>query len=339
MMSIVYVDEQGAALHRHGETILVEKDSRIIAKIPLAQLDELVIVGNISITTPVMAFLLDQAIPTAFITSHGRYRGRLSLADGKNAGLRIAQFERYQDADYCLRFSKMVVVAKIANLVDFLRHHARNHPDSEVGHQADRIGKYLRSVRHAESRESLRGVEGAAAAQYFAAFGKLVRMEFRFTKRSRRPPRDPINALLSLGYTLLARELVAAVSAVGLDPAIGFYHEIDYGRPSLAIDLLEEFRFLADSLAIALVNKGMLNRHDFENADGGGIYLSEKGREIFFREYEAMMRRTIRAGAKGECASYRRMLFNQTQRLASAIKTQIAYRPFHRSCRVYCSSL
>ena len=161
------------------------------------------------------------------------------------------------------------------------------------------------------------GIEGAAAHKYFKAFGKLIKNEFRFEKRTKRPPTDPVNALLSLGYTMLFNELYTAVELLGFDPYLGFLHAIDYGRPSLAVDMVEEFRYLIDGLALMLINKGMLEIHDFVFEDDRGVYLKKKGREVFYRQYEKRINTQVTF--KGMSITYRKVFAYQAEHLARII--------------------
>jgi CRISPR-associated protein Cas1 len=155
----------------------------------------------------------------------------------------------------------------------------------------------------------------------------MVRREFTFDGRSRRPPRDPVNALLSLGYTLLFNEMVTAVEAVGLDPYLGFLHDVDYGRASLAVDMVEEFRYFIDALTLSMINRGELNIPDFHQGDDGGYYLVEKGRETFYKSYEKKVRTEV--AYRGMTTSYRRIFFNQAEALARVIRDEETdYKPY-----------
>jgi len=171
------------------------------------------------------------------------------------------------------------------------------------------------------------GLEGAAAKAYFRGFGMLVKKEFTFERRTRRPPKDPVNALLSLGYTLLFNEMLSAVESLGFDPYLGFLHEVEYGRPSLAVDMVEEFRFLIEGLTLTLINKEILSRDDFIEQDNGGFYLHEKGREEFYRQYEKKITTEVQYkiipsphGGEGSNLNYRRIFHYQVESLARVIK-------------------
>ena len=327
-MSVIYIDEQGASIHKKGELLYVKKDEEVIAKLPLAHIDRIIIVGQVTISSHALTFLMDRGIPTAFITWYGRFRGWIAPAFGKNVALRIKQAQMYNDDNFRLKFAKNIVSAKIKNLLFQLKAHARNHPEQDFGKNILQIENMIKRINNIDNRDSLRGTEGAAAASYFSALGMMVRKEFQFTRRTRRPPADPVNAVLSLGYTVLSTEMVSAVSGVGMDPYIGFYHDVDYGRPSLALDLLEEFRYLADSLALKLVNKGMLKAEHFEESNESGVYLTEEGRAIFFRQYEYSIRKRRKRESDQIKVNFRKVFFDQAQSMARAVRGIEDYKPY-----------
>jgi len=272
-MATVYLDEQGSELKKKGELLIVEKDGSVISELPLAQVDRLVIVGNVQITTQALAMLFDNEIPVSFMTSYGNYRGRLKPPTHKNVMLRLKQYERYNDHAFRLGHAKKIVAAKLKNGKTFLQKHSRNNPEIGISDETSAIDALMKKIENAGSAGELMGIEGAAAREYFKAFGRLVKNEFRFEKRTKRPPTDPVNALLSFGYTMLFNELYTALEALGFDPYLGFLHAVDYSRPSLAVDMVEEFRYLIDGLALMLINKGMLETPDFVFRDDGGVYL------------------------------------------------------------------
>ncbi|MEK6591117.1 MAG: CRISPR-associated endonuclease Cas1 [Nitrospinota bacterium] len=341
-MSTIYLDEQGSEVKKKGELLIIEKDDKTIAEIPLAQLDRMVIIGNIQITTPALALLLDNEIPVSFITTYGNYRGKLKPPTHKNIMLRLKQYECYNNKTFRLNHSKEIIRAKLKNGKTFLQKHWRNNPEIEINQEIKGIEAALRRLDNVESIKEIMGLEGMAAKGYFSAFGKLVKKEFKFEKRTRRPPKDPVNALLSLGYTLLYNELLSAVEAIGFDPYLGFFHEIEYGRPSMAVDMMEEFRFLIEGLALTLINKEILSLENFIEQDNGGFYLNEKGREEFYHHYEKRITTEVQypisssplggegqslprtcSGGEGKNVNYRRIFCYQVERLARVVKGEV----------------
>lgn len=322
-MSTFYIDEQGASLHHHQDEIQVIKDGGIIAKLPLAQIDRIVLAGAVQLTTQTIDLLLKHCIPVSFMTIYGDYRGQLTPPTHKNVGLRLLQYDRYRDNGFRLKQAKAIIGAKIDNCQEFVQKHGRSHKELDLKNELDGLDVELGSVPTAREIETLMGYEGSAARHYFHAFGKMVRKEFAFDGRSKRPPKDPINALLSLGYTLLFHEMVTAIEAIGLDPYLGFLHGVDYGRASLAVDLCEEFRYLIDSLVLALINLGELNQYDFRKGDDGGYFLADNSRKAFYAAYEHKVRTEI-SYLNGDSMSYRRIFFRQAEMLARVIKGEDA---------------
>lgn len=312
-MATLYVDEQGASIRIRGEEVAVKIGEEIVQTFPLHWIERAVLAGNVQLSTQAMGLFLKQGIPVSFITVYGNYRGCLHPGSHKHVALRVAQYERYRDPEFRLKQGKILVGAKIRNSRSLLRKHHRAHPEFDCEAEVSGLSMELQKSEDAESIESLMGHEGSAAKWYFSGFGRMVRKEFAFENRSRRPPRDPVNALLSLGYTLLFNEMVTAVESIGLDPYLGFLHEIEYGRPSLAVDLVEEFRWIIDGLALALINRGELSAEDFQTMDDGGVRLNDKGRKHFYSKYEERMREEILHRDKHE--TYRRVFLLQSEHL------------------------
>jgi len=326
-MSTVYLDEQGSEVKKKGELLIIKKDDKTIAEIPLAQLDRMVIIGNVQISTQALALLFDKEIPVSFITTYGNYRGKLKPPTHKNVILRLKQYECYNDKTFRLNHSKEIIRGKLKNGKIFLQKHSRNNPEISINREIEEIEALLQNLGFASSIKELMGLEGAAAKAYFRGFGMLVKKEFTFKRRTRRPPKDPVNALLSLGYTLLFNEMLSAVESLGFDPYLGFLHEVEYGRPSLAVDMVEEFRFLIEGLTLTLINKEILSRDDFIEQDNGGFYLHEKGREEFYRQYEKKITTEVQYkiipsphGGEGSNLNYRRIFHYQVESLARVIK-------------------
>jgi len=329
-MSILYIDEQGVSLHRTGEQIIVKKDDQVLKKIPLANIDRVIIVGKVAISAATLALLFDKAIPMIFITWYGKFRGWLAPSENKNIKLRVNQFRLYGNEKFRLEFSKRIVSAKLKNQLFVVKRYLKNHPESDFQEDVVRIEKAVKSITNVVTIDSLRGVEGSATARYFSMLGKMVRREFSFEKRTRRPPKDPVNSLLSFGYTLLNGELITATSAVGFDPHLGFYHDINYGRPSLALDILEEYRFISDSLALYLINKGILKREHFMNSPDRGYYLTEEGRKQYFVKYEKLLRNSD-SEKEGASKEFRKVFVDQAYKLARSINENCEYVPYDLS--------
>ncbi|MDZ7315989.1 MAG: CRISPR-associated endonuclease Cas1 [candidate division KSB1 bacterium] len=325
-MNTLYVTEPGAVVRLSSHSLVVCKGKEKLAQMPLIRLDAVLLFGPVQITTQAMEALLEEGIEVAFLTSNGKLRGRLHALSAKNVFLRLAQYERVLDEEFSLQTAKAIVRAKLRHTEKLLQRYAARIDDEQIGQSLEAVGSACRRIERAQTIGSLMGVEGGAAAAYFRAFGRLLRGDFTFQERSRRPPKDPVNALLSLGYTLVFNELFALAAAHGLDPYLGFLHGAVYGRPSLALDLEKEFRApVVDRFVLKLINRRILQPQHFTTGADGGVYLTAEGRSLFFSHYEKLLR-----GAAGERTelSLRDLLKRQVRRMASAIKNREPYEPF-----------
>ncbi|NMC74770.1 MAG: CRISPR-associated endonuclease Cas1 [Geobacteraceae bacterium] len=310
-MATLYVDDQGASIRIRGQEVVVKKGEETLRTCPLHWLERVVLAGNVQLSTQAISLFLKEGIPISFITVHGNYRGRLLPGTHKHTALRLAQYERYRDPDFRLRQGKSLIEAKVRNSRTMLQKHHRSHPDFDCKAELAAMKGELEKVGMSESLAGLMGLEGTAAKIYFSAFGRMVRREFSFEHRSHRPPKDPVNALLSLGYTLLCNEMVTAVESIGFDPYLGYLHEIEYGRASLAVDLMEEFRWIIDGLALSLINRGEIGAGDFQESNENGIMLTDHGRKLFYSRYEERMNDEVLHRDKHE--SYRRVFLLQAE--------------------------
>lgn len=261
---IVHVNTQGARILREGRHLLVKKEADIYHTLFPHRLEQLLIYGNVSLTPSALKLLFRENIDTVFLRQDGRFVGRLAVDEGKNVLLRKAQFRLSDDDPFCLRASRAMVSGKLANMVVLLQRIKRSRDSREAGKAAVQVKEILDQLPKADNLESLRGLEGRAAVCYFAGFRAGLDRDFGFRKRVRRPPTDPVNSVLSLLYTLLLNRIIAAVRVAGLDPYPGVFHALDYGRFSLPLDLIEEFRTpVADTLTLSLFNLGVLKEKDF----------------------------------------------------------------------------
>ena len=260
----VYINTQGAKIIREGRHLLVKKGDGVYHTLFTYKLKQLLIFGNIEVTHPAMCQLMKNNIDVVFLSQTGRYLGRLATPESKNVFLHKRQYRLIDDEAFCLRFSKNIVSGKLSNMATLLMRIKRTRNAHEPSEKAREIQNLLKLVESALSVDSVRGYEGRGSAVYFSAFSKGFIEPQEFTKRVRRPPTDPVNAVLSLTYTFLMNRVYAAVRVAGLDPYPGFLHKIDYGRYSLVLDLMEEFRpIIADTLTLSLFNLKILKPSDF----------------------------------------------------------------------------
>jgi CRISPR-associated protein Cas1 len=236
-MRVLYVVEQGAVLRRAGELLLVERDRETLARVPLLRLQLVLLFGNVHVTTPTLATLLERGIELVLLTADGEYRGRLVGPESGSAELRVRQLEAARDEGFALELARRFVRGKLRNQGVLLLRELDEHPDLRSA--LDALRDALLRASRAGGLGGLLASEGYGSGAYFTALAQLLPASLGFSGRQRRPPPDPVNALLSLGYTLLTQRAVSALRAVGLDPSVGFLHQFRPGRPSLALDLLE----------------------------------------------------------------------------------------------------
>ena len=329
--NVLYVDEQGCAIKKTGERLLVMKENEVLRDIPLIHLGQVVISGNVNLTTPAMQTLLHEGIPVVFLSAYGRYHGALTPQVSRNSLLRFAQHKIANNPEACLDLSKAFVHGKAANMRMMLQRRKWQSTDTTDSAMEPLITN-IKAIQAMEKRiqkatelSELLGIEGNASAAYFRAFNFMLKSEmgFDFQRRSRRPPADPINALLSFAYALLTADLISAIQTVGLDPYVGFFHQLKYGKPCLALDLMEEFRpIIADSVVITLINNRRIKSEDFTQSHGGW-YLKDHRRKVFYAAYETRKNETITHPVFKYKLTYRRAMELQVRLLAKYLTGEI----------------
>ena len=317
----VYVQARSAKVAKKGETLEISVEDANTATARLNEVSQLVLMGNIYVTTPCLHELMEREIPVTWHSYGGWFIGHTVGTGHKNVEIRTAQYRASFDSGICLRLAKGLVVAKIQNCRTLLR---RNWKEGEAPDTL--LEDFKRDIDQAKrvgSLPELLGVEGNAASRYFGQFRNLIRRSdsseefaFDFTKRNRRPPTDPVNALLSYAYSLLVRTWTVTLSGVGFDPYRGFYHQPRYGRPALALDLMEPFRpLIADSSVIQAINNGEVKPTDFVSA-AGSVALDKDGRKRFIAAFERRLGHETTHPVFGYKVSYRRLLEIQARLLA-----------------------
>ncbi|MGD9675839.1 MAG: CRISPR-associated endonuclease Cas1 [Candidatus Bipolaricaulia bacterium] len=292
-MNTLYVRGHQAHIGLQKDALIVSDPDVGKSKVPLAALDSVVLLGNGQMSTQALARCTERSIRVSSLRRGGKLRFTVGGPVDGSVHLRVAQLRRHEDADARAVLSRTIVAGKLQNCRRLLKRWAwdargEDRHALEVLHQ--RITERLSRLPFAESGDAIRGVEGDGTRWYFEGLALHLAdqsAELRYSSRSRRPPRDPVNALLSFTYSLLLTEIVGALDAVGLDPQIGFLHGVRSGRPSLALDMLEEFRpAIADRFVVRLLKLRILREGHFTSTLGGACYLSDEGREVFLREYE-----------------------------------------------------
>jgi CRISPR-associated protein Cas1 len=349
-MATLALMEQGLTLAVDGELFSVEREGKVVQQVRMGEVDEVLLFGAVTLTPSAVGALLARGVDTVFLTARGRYRGRLVGRAGRNVELRVAQFERLRDPAAALELARAFVAGKVTNQRALLLRAQREQQRDDLAAATGMLRRMLAAVETAPDVETLRGLEGQASAAHFGVFGRCIRNPaFAFRGRTRRPPRDPVNAMLSFGYTLLTMAAESAVLRVGLDPMLGALHAPDYGRPSLALDLVEEFRpVVVDALALRLVNRRQVAPEDFEQPpeeveavwaeegdppEGPGpapaVWLGETGRRVFFRAWGRRLRETHFYERRRQTLTLEEILQQQVYHLAQVIQGEAAaYQPF-----------
>lgn len=330
-MPVLYLVEQGSTLRKDGDTLEVVKDKTTILTVPAAKVEQVVIFGNINITTPVIHYLLLQGIDCAFCSSTGRYHGRLFSTESKFGLLRQSQFRATSNLTDRLRLAKAMIRGKLTNQRVLMMRYAREITNTALAEAVEGLARALEHLEKADNLGSLQGIEGYASVLYYGAFKALLKQDLGFHARVRRPPRDPVNSLLSFAYTLLVYDVQAAIRTVGMDPFLGFLHTTEYSKPSLALDMMEEFRpVIADSIVLKIVNSNILAEADFQKKDEGGmVLLSQAAIKKVLHQYEERLLTTVVHPLIGHQVTYRRCLELQVRQLARVINgDEKEYKPF-----------
>lgn len=295
----------------HAETLL---------SVPLGQVSQVVLFGNIGLTTPAIDALLNQQSEVIFLTQRGEYRGRLVGPLTPHVPLRRAQYAALEDPNLCLGLAKAFVKAKLEHQRALLLRNTRQERPPEVESSAARLNQSLADLPHKTAPSSLRGLEGASTAAYFSGLRAFFAPEWKFDNRNRRPPADPVNVLLSLGYTLLTQTAQAAVETVGLDPYAGFLHEYVYNRPALALDVMEEFRPVVDGLVMWICRSGQVTPADFSpGPPERPVILGDEGKRRFIQAYETRMEQPTTHPLRGIKFPLRQCIIEQARQLAACL--------------------
>lgn len=311
---IMVVQKPGCTVGQRGGEFVVSEKKEELQKFPLHQVRAIYLYGAVQLTTQAAHACLEHGIDVAYFSPAGRFLGLLRGLPASGVDARLGQYRLFGEPGIRLKLARESIRAKIHNQRVLLMRNG-DAPDLTLRRLAD-----LRDqTEEARDLDSLRGIEGTAAALYFGHFATMLSgkagLTFAFTERNRRPPRDPVNALLSQGYSILSKELAGVCHAVGLDPFLGFYHQPRYGRPALALDLMEEFRpLVADSVAISLLNRGELTAGDFSQS-ASGCFLKESGRRVFWEAWFRRLDTEVTHPQFGYAMSYRRMLEVQARQL------------------------
>ena len=326
-MSTLYLTEQGSKLRKTSKRLVVEKGGTTLLEVPAYGIDRVLIFGAVQLSTQAISFLLESGIEVSFLSMNGRLKGKLTPVQSKNVFLRLAQYDRYKDNEFKLMIARSIIEAKLKNQRTLVLRYQRNHPGIDFTSELDVISHSLSSLPHKKIISSIMGLEGASAGAYFRCYAKMLSQNFAFEKRTRHPPLDPTNALLSLGYVLITNEIAALAESAGFDPFIGFLHALRYGRQSLSLDLVEEFRHpVIDGLVQTLINTGSIKEADFHKESNGAVLLNKEAFKRFLSFYEERMEKLFMG--KDTYTSYRKVFRTQVEKMERAVLNREKYQPF-----------
>lgn len=334
LLNILYVSTQGVYLHQEGETVVAELNREVKLRLPIHTLSGIVCFGNVLCSPFLLGLCGERGVHVSFFTEYGKFLARVSGPVSGNVLLRREQHRTVDDATRSCEIAKSFVIGKIANSRTVLQRLLRDHGENEaVSFAVNRLANILLRIQSVPDVETLRGLEGEAANHYFSVFDNLIvsqKKEFTLTTRSRRPPLDPINTLISFLYTLLAHDCEGALEGVGLDPQMGFLHALRPGRPSLALDLMEEFRsILADRVAVSLINLNQINARGFVTSESGAVTMKDDTRKEVLTAWQKKKQETVLHPFINEQVEIGLLPHVQAQLLARHLRGDLdAYPPF-----------
>ena len=318
-MGTLYITHDDSFIGKTDERLTVKADKKQLIDVPLIKVEGVVILGRATISPAAVMELLERKIPMSFMTGTGRFLGRLEPELTKNIFVRKAQWNAVDESPKAIHIVQAFVRGKLKNYRNSLMRCLRDYPDVNLQKEVDALEQAINSIANHQQIDSLRGVEGNGSAVYWRAFPKLIRADgFTFTTRNRRPPLDPVNAMLSFGYSLLRHDVQGALNIVGFDPYLGYLHTERYGRPSLALDLMEEFRpLIVDAIVLSAINRKAIAPRDFTAEPlSKAIALSNDARKVFLTLYEQKKQSTFKHPVMGRQCTYQEAFELQARLLA-----------------------
>jgi CRISPR-associated endonuclease Cas1 len=337
LLNTLYVSSQGSYLRKEGETIVVEREQEKVLQLPLHTIGGIVCFGNVLVSPFLLGFCAESDVSVSFLSEYGRFLASVRGPVSGNVLLRRRQYRMADDEAATRAIAANVVAGKLANCRVVMNRSVRDHGDKidsvAVKAASAAIDRLIDALPSAQTADAVRGLEGMAAAEYFGAFNELIvdqKEGFEFRDRNRRPPLDPVNALLSFIYTLLAHDVRSAIETVGLDPAVGFLHRDRPGRPGLALDLMEEFRpVIADRLVLSLINRRQVDPKGFTRAENGAVVMDDDTRKTVLVEYQSRKQDEVEHPYIEERIPVGLLFFVQANLMARYIRGDIdGYPPF-----------
>jgi CRISPR-associated protein Cas1 len=336
-LNTLYITSDDAFVRKERETFVVEVNNEKVFQAPVHSIENIVCFGFKALTPQIMAFCAENNVGISYLSENGRFLARVYGAQKGNVLLRKAQYAISDNEFESLKIARPIIAAKVSNYRHLLLRHQRNHPENspdDVVTASETLGRRLTNIKQTETLDELRGYEGECANLYFGVLSFLITSQqddFSFTQRSKRPPLDPANALLSFLYAILANDVRSALETVGLDPQVGFLHQLRSGRPSLALDIMEEFRaYLGDRVMLNLINLKQVAKKDFEIRESGEVRMSDSARKELLTAYQKRKQEEITHPFLGEKMTIGLLPHIQAQLLARYIRGDIEiYPPFY----------
>ncbi|WP_035241354.1 type I-C CRISPR-associated endonuclease Cas1c [Desulfobacter vibrioformis] len=336
-LNTLFITTQGAYLGKDGETVAVKIEQKTVLRIPIHTLDGIVCFGSVGCSPYLMGFCAEKDVAISFLTEYGKFLAMVKGPVSGNVLLRRKQFRMADKPEVSAQVAGFVLTGKIANcrtvLERCLRDHSEKMDQTSVKKVSNRLSMYIQKELQKDDLDSLRGIEGDAAHQYFSIFDELIFQQkdaFTFSGRNRRPPTDRVNCLLSFVYTLLVHDVRSALESVGLDPSVGFLHRDRPGRPSLALDMMEEFRpFLADRLVLSMINRGQIRPDGFTIKESGAVHMDDDTRKTILTAYQKRKQESLVHPFLNEKIQIGTLFFIQALLLARFIRGDLdGYPPF-----------
>lgn len=331
-MPVLYLTEQGAVLRKDGDVFVVSKDEAVLKKIHAIEVEQIIILGRVSLTTPVIDYVLQKGIDCVFCNSYGKFHGRLVSNESAHGLLRLKQAAALLDPHKKLAVARAIVTGKLHNQRTIILRYHRDTGLPVLAQTADMLKKTMEKAADCDAIGALQGLEGAASASYYKSFKEVLKQDMGFNARVRRPPTDPVNSLLSFGYTLLAYNIQSAVATAGLDLYLSFVHSIEQSRPGLALDMMEEFRpIIVDSMVLWLINTAAMTEGDFERPEQEGkmVAIKPEGLKKLIHYYEMKVQSKVYHPGAGGQTTYRHCFELQARELAGVILGRTPeYKPF-----------
>jgi CRISP-associated protein Cas1 len=337
LLNTLYVTTEGSYISREGDTVKVQVGGATKIRLPIHTLDGIVCLGRVTCSAPAMELCCEHKVNISFLSQNGRFWARVQGPVSGNVLLRREQYRRADDTEACATLAGSIVTAKVLNCRSVLMRAVRDHSDKmntdQIAGAAAKLAQIAESVNERSPVDTIRAMEGEAARYYFQVFDNLVvaqKEDFRFVGRSRRPPLDNLNALLSFLYSVLTHDVVSALETVGLDPCVGFLHTDRPGRPGLALDLMEEFRpVLVDRLVLSLVNRQQIKGKGFKTTESGAVLMDDETRKKVLVAYQERKREEITHPFLGEKTPIGLLVYVQALLMARYLRGDLdGYPPF-----------